>query len=41
MDSKKGLIALIGGLILAGAGYFLKEDVKVIVCGAPAAEQAK
>lgn len=37
MDKKK-IIALVGAGVLFVAGLFLKEDVKGIVCGAPAAQ---
>jgi hypothetical protein len=37
MDKKK-LIAVVGAGLLFVAGLFMKEDVKGLVCGAPAAQ---
>lgn len=39
--NKKSVIAVVGALILAGASYILKEDVKGALCAAPAAAEAK
>lgn len=40
MDKKK-LISVIGAVLLAVLGFFLKEDVKGLVCEAPIASEAK